>query len=263
MSQHLLALIQYPIKSLSGLLLQSCEATPIGLSNDRRWMLVEENGQFVSQRRDPKLACLSLRQKGQGWQVSHPDHGEIWVPSRIESSRHLNVTIWGDEVDGVYDPQIGDAFFSEFLNRPIRFVYHDRADSRPVSSPNTDEDHFVGFADGFPYLILSQASIDACSELSEATVDWRRFRPNLILSSHTPFAEDSWSEIRIAEAQFSLVKPCPRCVMINVNPETGEKDMSLLSLLKKTRKQKKGIMVGQNALCIRPGLLSVGDKVYV
>ena len=263
MSHQLLALIQYPIKSLSGLMLQSCEATPIGLSNDRRWMLVEEDGQFVSQRKDPKLACLSVEQKGQGWRVSHPEHGEIWVPTRIESSRHFNVSIWGDEVDGVYDPQIGDAFFSAFLNRPVRFVYHDRPDSRPVSTQNTVDTHFVGFADGFPYLILSQASIDSCAKLSEQPVDWRRFRPNIILSSPTPFAEDHWSEIRIAGAQFSLVKPCPRCVMINVNPETGEKDMSLLSLLKKTRKQEKGIMVGQNALCIRPGLLSVGDTVYV
>lgn len=257
-------IIYYPIKSLRGIEVSSLLATPIGLKWDRRWMLVEESGHFVSQRKDPQLAQLSVQITTDGWLVSHPDGHSVTVPHERQLGNGIGVEVWGDHFQAIHFPSKLDEFFSSFLGRSVRLVYHHNPTGRVVNSRYSKEGSHVGFADGFPYLVISTASIQFCqSQSPEERVDWRRFRPNLIVTADEPFIEDSWSTLRIGEGIFDLVKPCARCVMITVDPETGESGSPLLKVLSTSRRQEKGIMVGQNALLRKPVTLKIGDSVTV
>lgn len=257
-------IIYYPIKSLRGIEVGSHQATSMGLQWDRRWMLIEGDGSFVSQRKDPKLAQLLVEKTTNGWLVSAPEGHAVTVPFECQAGHGVGVEVWGDQFEAIHGPSHADGFFSSFLDRPVRLVYHHNPTGRPVDPRYSKGDSHVAFADGYPYLVLSTASIRFCqSQSPEETVDWRRFRPNLVVSSEQPFEEDSWSAIQIGEAVFELVKPCARCVMITVDPETGMGGSPLLKALSYSRLQEKGIMVGQNALLHQPATLNIGDSVTV
>ena len=257
-------IIYYPIKSLRGIEVPEHNALSLGLKWDRRWMLIEEDGRFVSQRRDSMLACLQVSKSEEGWNVEHPEYGSTVVPYSLQQGQAQVVEVWGDRFEALHKASIADDFFSSFLGRRVRLVHHHMPQNRPVDERYTDTTEYVGFADGFPYLILSTASIEFCQRLCpDEQVDWRRFRPNLVFSAAEPFVEDQWSQIQIGSAVFELVKPCARCVMITVDPETGQGGSSLLKALSPIRLQDKGIMVGQNAVIRERTRLRVGDAVKV
>ena len=255
-------IVYYPIKSLPGVSVSEHPVGPLGLQWDRRWMLVETDGRFVSQRQDPMLASLKLSAHEEGWAVQHPKHGVVSVPHELRVGQRVSVQVWDDDFEAHHDGSIADDFFSSFLGRSVKLVYHHRVTSRLVDPSYTAEDAHVGFADGFPYLILGTASIEFCQSLCpNEAIDWRRFRPNMVFSSEEAFAEDQWSALQIGSAIFDLVKPCARCVMITLDPDTGLGGSDLLKALSPHRLQAKGIMVGQNALLREGAVLRVGDRV--
>ena len=255
-------IIYYPIKSLQGIEASEHNAHPLGLQWDRRWMLIEEDGRFVSQRQDPMLARLQVSSAEEGWKVEDPEYGNTFIPQCLQQGQAQAVEVWGDRFEALHNASIADDFFSSFLGRRVRLVHHHMPQNRPVDERYTDNREYVGFADGFPYLVLSTASIEFCQRLCpDEQIDWRRFRPNLVFSAAESFVEDQYSRIQIGSAVFELVKPCARCVMITVDPETGQGGSSLLKALSPIRLQDKGIMVGQNALLREGSVLRVGDSV--
>lgn len=257
-------IIYYPVKSLKGVEVESHTATPLGLQWDRRWMVVEKNGDFVSQRRDPVLATLDVKPVHDGWLLSHPSHGTVLVPHALSDQSTRSVTLWGDVCPGMKGPLQASTFLSDFLNRPVDLVYHYDDHSRPVDNKYAQSNQYVGFADGFPYLILSLETIEFCQRLSpEEAIDWRRFRPNIVVSGVHAFAEDDWRCLQIGNAVFDLVKPCARCVMITVDPITGQKSSDLLNKLRPIRSRKSGIMVGQNAILHQTRRINTADPVGV
>ena len=261
------ALYRYPVKSLGGESLQQAMVAERGFADDRRWMLVDEAGQFISQRRQHHLARYGAR-------LSEEDTLEIFPydlskpPLRIADprpagTRDVEVTVWDDTfyAKTVAAPGIGAYLGLE----DARLVYMDETVSRPVDPRYARDAETVSLADGYPYLITTTASLDALADRLGRPVDMLRFRPNIVLEGTTPFAEDGWTRIRIGNQRFCLPKPCARCVMVTLAPETGEKDLMVLSELARFRRHENKTFFGMNALALPPsdGTVRVGDGVEV
>ncbi|MEO9787939.1 MAG: MOSC N-terminal beta barrel domain-containing protein, partial [Aurantimonas coralicida] len=199
-----------------------------GLEGDRRWMLVDETGRFLSQREHPPLALLDAQPDVDGLILSYEEIGERFVPVP-EGDDRLTVTIWGDAVDAALADDATNAALSQWLQRPVRLVHLDRTDARhidPAWAPqSTDHVPPVAFADGFPLLIANPASLRALNgdiaRQDGDAVPMSRFRPNLVIDGAEAWAEDDWATIRVGEAVIDLVKPCARCIVTTVDQTTG------------------------------------------
>lgn len=254
---HLSALWVYPLKSAGGIALQQAELTPRGLRYDRRWMLVDASGEFVSQRSSPDLrflsTALSETQLLLHWRKPGEPEATLALPLDDAATADLPliaVQVWYSQVPArCFGPEI-NAWFSERLQRPLRLVYLPDSSHRPTSV-NYAPGHEVSFADGYPYLITLNSSLDALNQRLAEPVPMQRFRPNLVLSGQAePWAEDHWQALRLGDYTFSLVKPCGRCVIVG---------QPVLKALASDRKQDLGLIFGQNAVCdSSAGWLSLG-----
>jgi uncharacterized protein YcbX len=146
----------------------------------------------------------------------------------------------------------------------MRLVFMPDASRRQVNqnyAPSPDD--VVGFADGYPFLLISEASLKDLNQRLNAPVPMNRFRPNLVISGCLPYEEDTWKWIRIGEVRFKVAKPCARCIVTTVDQSTGEKGVEPFQTLAAYRKQEKGIMFGQNLIHTTQGVLSIGQTVEV
>ncbi|WP_152047045.1 MOSC domain-containing protein [Aureimonas psammosilenae] len=261
----------YPIKGARGLFPDESASTPAGLEGDRRWMLVDETGRFVSQREFPPLALLDVLPDEDGLHLSFPDAGERFVPTP-DGEERLSVTVWSDEVNAAHAGADHSAAITAWLGRSVRLVFFDDASRRLVSRDWTDRDVPVGFADGFPLLVATTASLRELSRrivsAGGEAVPMNRFRPNLVIDGAEPFAEDGWAAIEAGGVVFDLVKPCARCAVTTVDQDQGKRDgKEPLATLGKTRRsgdsQAPGALFGWNAVPRGIGILKVGDEVRV
>ena len=209
-----------------------------GLRHDRRWMLVDaETSRFVSQREDARLARVDVALDDAGYAV-RCDAGSVSIPERAEGAT-CSVTIWNDVVDAVEHPE-GSELFSALLSRGVRLVYQtgDRATSRGGA---------VSFADGYPFLLISSASLDDLNGRLEHALPMTRFRPNFVVSGATAYAEDEWRELTIGEATFRNVKLCDRCTVTTIDAE-GNAGKEPLRTLATYRKRDGKVWFGVNLL---------------
>lgn len=259
------ALYRYPVKSLGGEALS--EATPAerGLVDDRRWMLVDADGRFISQRAHPHLARFYARIDGHALRLYTYDEDRMMYAvddARPQTEPDLTVTLWDDTflASRVRAPKIGNVLG---LDGGTRLVYMNAATTRPAD-PRYADGTTVSFADGYPYLIATDASLDDLSERTGEPLDMLRFRPNIVVEGTEAFAEDGWKELQIGNHKFLIVKPCARCIMITHEPETGERNLRVLSELATYRKVGNKVLFGQNATW-RGGRepLRVGDTVRI
>lgn len=266
MTLHISRLAVYPLKSAAGTSLPEARLTSWGLEWDRRWMLVDAGGQFLSQRKLPRMALIQAGVEKECLRVSAPGRPEMLaVP---DNPQPVKVTVWNDEVWAETVSATADAWFEDFLGVKARLVFFPTHSQRPVDKAWAGDGHFTSFSDGFPFLVASQASLDQLSAWWGRPVDWRRFRPNIVIGgAKSAFAEDEWSKIQISGTVFALVKPCSRCVIPSLDPDTAEKDASLQALLVQKRRASDGkIYLGQNAVLSMPGgadRLRVGQSVVV
>jgi uncharacterized protein len=265
----LTALNIYPLKSARGISLQSHEVVERGFLFDRQWMLVGEDGGFRTQRELPRMALLETSLVGGAapgeWVVTAPGHGRLVLPLVLRPNEaRIDVRVWRDTVAAIPVSEEANAWFSSFLQESLRLVAMPQSTRRPVNRDYSSGDEVVGFADGFPFLLISEGSLAALNERLEHPVPMSRFRPNLVVSGCEPFAEDGWRKIRIGSLELDLVKPCPRCVITTVDATTGKPAKEPLATLAKFRSRPGlGVLFGQNAIHRGVGRLDVGAPISV
>ncbi len=260
----------YPIKSLGGVELNDSIIEPRGLALDRRWMLVDQDGSFLTQRAFPQMATLGVSIGSDGLHVTA--NGEsIAVPFETSSYNEIDVSVWQSRCSAqVYDDSI-NRWFSQALQTNCQLVFMPEETRRlvnPVYAVRQDED-VVSFADGYPILLIGQNSLSDLNGKLEKPVSMNRFRPNLVVAGCDAFAEDTWKQIKIGQSVFHIVKPCERCVITTIDQATGEfdgkdplKTLASYRLVKKESEQK--ILFGQNLIAGGfGGTIRVGDQIEV
>lgn len=257
----------YPIKSLGGIKLEKANITTRGLENDRRFMLVDENGRFLSQREYPQLSIFQTEIDGSLLKITNKKTGqnlEVSLSPKAQSSS-LSVTIWDDETTAIEVSPEASEWFSEALSKPTRLVYmHEDSERKTESQYSLTGNEITSFSDGYPILITGQASLDDLNNRLEKPVSINRFRPNFVFTDGEPFEEDAWHEFTVGNVRLFGVKPCARCVMTTIDQETGEKSgKEPLLTLNKFRKAGNKILFGQNVLVSQLGTVSTGDKIEV
>lgn len=257
----------YPIKATAQYRLKSAMVEGRGLAYDRRWMLVDEQGRFLTQRQYPVLALIKTRFAGDSLLVSAAPQKDLLVPLEpAKQCERIQVTVWRDTVSAVHLGAEYDAWFSHFLQMPCRLVFMDSDAARLIDQAYAlDATQTVSFADGYPLLLLSEASVAALNQKLQKSVSTVHFRPNLVVSGCEAFAEDQWKRIRIGNVEFALVKPCSRCVVTTIDPKTGLKDpdQEPLRTLSSFRKQDSQVFFGQNLIALNQGKIYQGDPLEV
>lgn len=250
----------HPIKSLRGVAVASARVLPAGLEHDRRWMLVDDDGTFVSQREEPRLARLGVELVEGGYRVTGEDGEALVVPASHEGPR-VRVRVWSSEVDAVaYEP--GAPRFSQWLGRSLRLVFLPGDVVRPAGSAARPGDR-VSFADAYPYLLIGQGSLELLNTRVPTPLPMTRFRPNFVVSGAEPHAEDRWARLRIGEVAFRGTKRCDRCVMTTVDPITGDRGVEPLRTLATYRREDGKVWFGMNLVPDGEGRVHVGDAVEV
>ncbi|MFM8440823.1 MAG: MOSC domain-containing protein [Acidobacteriota bacterium] len=257
----------YPIKSFGGVEMDAARFSARGFELDRRWMLADRNGRFLSQRDFPPLALMRVAPQSDSLKVTEPHGVSIDIPFIPDGEGSIEVSVWDDTASGRTYSSAVDEFFSDYIGSDCRLVKIDDAVPRPVEeSFRVHPEDEVSFADGFPFLIIGESSLADLNARLESNVAMDRFRPNIIFSGGEPFAEDGWARVRIGGHEFHIVKPCARCVMTTIDQETGAKGAEPLATLAKFRMHsasgKRKILFGQNAIASgASGIVQVGDAI--
>ena len=271
---HLSALYIYPVKSLRGCAVTQAAVDPLGLVGDRRFMLIDENGRFLSQRTLPRMALITTSLTDTSLTIAAAACGEVSVPRAPDPAAPLrNVSIW--KSDGLLAEDCGDAaavWLADFLQAKCRLVRVGPKFMRPVLKPNVaGPGDLVHCADAFPFLVISEASLaDLNARLvaqGEAAVPMNRFRPNLVVAGAEPFAEDGWTRFRIGTVKFHAGGPCARCAVPTIDQvtaERGKEPMRTLATYRRNAGDPTVVNFGQNLIHeTKAGRLRVGDPVEI
>lgn len=254
----------YPLKSARGIPLREMTLDARGPARDRRWMLIDEGAVMLSQRDMPVMALISAENGAGELLCSAPGMPQlrVAVPRPGEGPR-LAARVWDDDVDVQLAADSAHAWFTKYLGRPCRLVHQPDDSFRQVNRIYAAKGVGVSLADGFPLLLIGQGSLDDLNRRLEQPVEMRRFRPNLVVDVTEPFAEDTWRTIRVGEVEFSMAKPCARCSIPTVNPDTGEMGREPMRTLATFRRRGGDVFFGWNIVAAAPGTLRVGDPVTV
>ncbi len=255
----------YPIKSLGGIRLEEAKVEERGFQFDRRWMLVDSKGVFLTQRTHTQMALLQV-QLGETDLVvfakRNPDD-KLHIPYHQISDQEIEVEIWDDRVIAkIVDPRL-DNWFSEKLGVTCHLVKMPESTHRKVSPKYAVNKESVSFADGMPYLILGQESLNNLNARLENSAPMDRFRPNIVFSGGPPFAEDSWKRIKIGDVEFQVVKPCARCVLTTIDQETGFQGKEPLRTLARYRTIGNKVYFAQNMVALESGKIRIGDQIIL
>ena len=256
----------YPIKSLGGIQLQEAQLSPRGLQWDRRFMLLDAEGNFLTQRQFAEMALLEVSLLPHALQVRHRQKAlvPLQIPLKIDDpGAHVQAPIWDDYTLAWYVGAAYDQWFSEALDRPCRLVYMPDHSERTTTGKWSQRQQKVSFADDYPMLLIGQGSLDDLNTRLEKAVPMNRFRPSVVVRGAAPFAEDLWHEFWVGQLHFWAEKPCARCVVTTIAQETGKKGKEPLRTLSRYRQVNNKIMFGQNLLCDAEGTIRVGDVVEV
>ena len=255
----------YPVKSCKGISLKSAELTPYGLANDRQWMVVDQSGVFLSQRTMPKMALIEVFVTPSRLALSAPGQDQIEIVRRSETSPLHEVRIWKDSCSAsdCGDP-VAD-WLSSFLGISCRLVTMSDSFVRHVDPAYSRDADEVGFADAFPFLLISTASLRDLNSHLELPIPMNRFRPNLVVEGCHPYAEDGWIEISIGSLVFRISKPCARCTVPTVDQDTGIKGLEPLRTLATIRRGTGDkVFFGQNLINENKfGTITVGSEIKI
>ncbi len=259
----------YPVKSLRGISVQSSLVTDRGLQYDRRWMIVDENNKFLSQRTIPKMALLRVDISEGGMKIMSLEYGanEFHVQFNHEEDNLERVTIWNATVEAVRVGKDADSWFSEMLGVSCKLVYMPDNSMRPVntSSGFAPVGKFTSFADAYPFLLIGQSSMDDLNQRMQIPLTIERFRPNIVFSGGFPYQEDAIEDFLIGQINFTGLENCKRCMVPNVDPEKGvfNSDKEPTKTLATYRKRDNKIEFGRNVVHKGSGVISVGDEIQL
>jgi uncharacterized protein YcbX len=255
----------YPVKSCRGIELTQAELTPRGLRHDREWMVVTPEGRFLTQRELPRLALITPGIAGNALSLRADGAGDIAVTLDADSALAREVTVWGDTVLARDEGDAAAHWLSDFLRRSVRLVRFDPARQRPTDTAwSAGRPGESAFADGYPVLVLSRASLHDLNTRLPQALPLDRFRPNLVLDGCDPYAEDSLRVLQSGTARLRLVKPCTRCIITTTNQSTAERDgEEPLRTLRGYRwsSQMRGVTFGQNGIVESVGTVRAGDVI--
>ncbi len=253
----------YPVKSLGGIRLGESVLREKGLQYDRRWMLVDDHGLFLSQRKHPLMALFQTQITEEGITVNPKKEpsNRILIPYQPSSHKTRRVTIWEDEVEAQFANQEISRWFSDQLNVHCSLVTMPSATRRLLKPKYQVNNESVSFADAMPYLLISQASLDDLNSRLDRPVPMERFRPNFVIGGGIAFQEDEWNEIAIGSARFKITKPCARCVVTTIDQESGQKSKEPLKTLSTYRNINGKVNFGQNMLLLEGNNICVDDPV--
>lgn len=248
----------YPIKSLAGIPVQCAKAEEMGFENDRRWMLIDEENQFITQREYPKLSQFYPKIKEDKIEISHHDSTHEFL---IDESLKEPVfsKVWDDESKVVEVNKATSKWFSEALGFTCKLVKIINKGDRKHTSSRLNQTLNVSLADGYPYLLIGSESLDFLNEKLDEKITVSRFRPNIVISSQLPHEEDFFGNFEIGNVKFQNAKPSGRCVMINNNPKTGIVQKEPLKTLSTYRTSNNNVFFGTNIFCMNEGIIAVGD----
>nr|WP_321406634.1 MOSC N-terminal beta barrel domain-containing protein [uncultured Carboxylicivirga sp.] len=260
---YLTQITVYPIKSMGGVRMQQCELDDFGLKYDRRWMVVDTEGNFVTQRQNAHMCFFVVELKENGLEIKKrrlPDWS-LHVPFQPVSERTMDVKVWSDVVKArIVDENI-DKELSKIFEHQVHLVMMPDDAIRKVDTRYAPEGSQTAFSDGYPVLMISEESLDLLNSKLDTSVEMERFRPNLVISGGEPHTEDRKGRWKIGEALFEGVKPCSRCVITTINRDTAEKSTEPLKTLSTYRLQRGKVMFGMNLLHKTKGIVRVGDFV--
>lgn len=267
---HVSQLFYHPVKSLGSVGAKALQIAQMGPLLDRRFMLVDENGVFITQRECPLMTLihvsddsgvLSFSFKNPESNVS--DTCSIAWPDFAFKGEIKNVTLWDDQVEAqLIDHEI-NAWLSAILSRSVQLVFINDQTHRQVDLEYANKGDSTGFADGFPLLLISQASIDFLAQESGIPLLAQNFRPNIVVQGCEAFEEDQWRKIRIGDIEFDIVKSCSRCVIPSIDLETAEKNKPVMTVMLKHRRQGKKVYVGQNLIHRGFGDIHINQKIEI
>jgi uncharacterized protein YcbX len=256
----------YPIKSLGGIRLTSAKVVEKGLLHDRRWMLVDENNVFMTQRVYPSMALflVSLERGTITITKRNPIASQPFVSFDINaptSGQTIISQVWDDEVIVTeVDPTLSH-WFSGHLEMTCKLVSFPEANVRLVDPRYKVNNEQVSLADAYPFLIIGQSSLDDLNARLKESLTINRFRPNFVFTGGEPYEEDSWKNFSIGKSRFVGVKPCSRCILTTVDQNTAERGNEPLVTLSTYRKRDNKIYFGQNLVALDQGEVWVGDKI--
>lgn len=270
----------YPVKGLGGSAIADAEVEWCGLAGDRRWMVVDPTGRFITQRECAAMARIRVEQVPGGLVLCRAglchagpchagpchagaDRFEVAVPGR--GAEEIAATVWRSTVPAMLASPAAGRWLSDALGTPCRLVHLADPGARTLDPAYSRDADRVSFADGFPVLLASVASLDDVNSRLDAPVPMTRFRPNLVITGAPAWAEDHWRRIRIGEAEFRLPKACSRCIVTSIDQRTGERPVPRepLHALAAFRRTRHGVMFGQNLIPDRLGRIAPGDRVTV
>ncbi len=255
------ALHFYPVKSLRGLSASRALVVDRGFEHDRRFMVVDDSGRFLTQRTLPRMSLVTVDIAGDALLLTAPGMDRLEVPLRPEQGQAQVVDVWKDRCQALSLGERPARWFSQFLGIPSSFVYMPDAtirETNPAHGPGR-----VGFADAYPFLLASTSSLAELAQRGGA-VPMERFRPNIVVDGAPAFAEDGWTRLRIGEVEFRVVKPCVRCAVTTVDPALGAvAGVEPLGTLATFRRSDDGVLFGMNLVNENVGTIVVGETVEV
>lgn len=256
----------YPVKSLSGIQLETSRVEPMGLRYDRRWMLVDSNNRFITQRQQARMCLIVTALSHQRLQLTAPGMTAMKVDMHALLSSTLSKTkveVWRDECEAYDCGDDAASWLSQFLDVECRLMYFPDDSLRRLDPDYATANDKTAFSDGFPFLLTTEASLADLNGRMEQSISMRRFRPNIVLKGCSAFDEDNWRLIRIGEVTFRVAKPCSRCGIPNLDPETAQQGQEPSRTLISYRRQDGKILFGQNLIADNPGEIKLGLPVEI
>ncbi len=261
----------YPLKSARGIALPSTEIDACGLPGDRRAMVTDADGQFITQRELPALARIDVRPETGAFRLLMQGKADIAVPPP-HPERRLDVTVWKSAVSAAVADDDSNGRLSEWLGREVKLVFFDSAARRTANAEWPGEGTPVTFSDGYQILVTTTGSLKALNAdlaaHTEGDVGMERFRPNIVIDTDEAWAEDRWAAIEIAGIRFDLVKPCARCIMTTQDQLTGSREvanpMPAMGRIRMSGDRRvPGPLFGWNVTPRGTGRVAIGDEVKI
>ncbi|SCK12161.1 MOSC domain-containing protein [Vogesella sp. LIG4] len=253
-------LFVHPLKSCRGNAVEQADVTPQGLAGDRVWLVVRPDGSQITARTHHRLVQVVAQQLADGaWQFAAPGAATLHTHSHLFSQSH-RAQVWKSEFTALAGDAAADAWFSAWLGESVRLLWLGQSTRR-----YQDSELPLSFADGAPFMLISEASLADLNGRLAAAVSMRQFRPNLVVNDTFAFEEDEWQHIRIGEVEFEVASRCTRCIFTTIDPHSAvpHPDKQPLATLMGYRRLPEGVCFGVNLVARNSGVLKLGDTVEV